>query len=114
MREPETCSICAEPYPHDQLTEFDGQLLCSSCLGIETMICSRCGRRIWNEANAGDGRIPLCQSCFDRYYTTCESCGRTIEFDEAYYRNDDDDDPLCWSCYSRTQMDKPGFRPTVI
>ena len=53
MREPETCSVCGEPYPLDQLTEFDGQLICSSCLGIETMVCSRCGRRIWNDDNAG-------------------------------------------------------------
>ena len=41
MREPETCSVCGEPYPLDQLTEFDGQLLCSSCLGIETMVWDR-------------------------------------------------------------------------
>ena len=53
MKEPEICSVCGEPYPLDQLTEFDGQLICSSCLGIETMVCSRCGRRIWNDDNAG-------------------------------------------------------------
>ena len=82
MREPETCIVCGEPYPLDQLTEFDGQLLCSSCLGIETMVCSRCGRRIWNDDNAGDGNTPLRHSCYEQFYTDCSHCGRTIPYDE--------------------------------
>lgn len=106
MKEPETCSACGEPYPLDQLAEFDGQLLCSSCLDIETMVCSRCGDRIWNNDNAGDDDTPLCQSCYDRYYTTCEHCGRTIHYDDAYYEDDDRDDPLCWGCYCQTQQDR--------
>ena len=118
MREPETCSVCGESYPLDQLTEFDGQLLCSSCLGIETMVCSRCGRRIWNDDNAGDGNTPLCHSCYERFYTECAHCGRTILCDDAYYEDDDRDDPLCWSCYCRTQQDKEiheySYKPTPV
>ncbi len=106
MKEPETCSVCCEPYPLDQLIEFDGQLLCPSCLGIETMVCSRCGRRFWNDDNAGDDDTPLCQSCYDRFYTACDRCGRTILEDDAYYEDEDRDEPLCWSCYSRTQENK--------
>ena len=96
------CSVCGEPYPLDQLTEFDGQLICSSCLGIETMVCSRCGRRIWNDDNAGDDTTPLCHSCYERLYTNCGHCGRTILYDDAYYEDDDQDDPLCWHCYCQT------------
>lgn len=120
MRETETCSICGEPYPLDQLIEFDGQLLCSSCLGIETMICTCCGHRIWNDDSAGDGRTPLCQSCYDKYYSTCVSCGRTIYYDDAYYTDEDSDqdEPLCWSCYCRTQRDREihdySYKPTPI
>lgn len=106
MKEPETCSVCCEPYPLDQFIEFDGQLLCPSCLGIETMVCSRCGRRIWNDDNAGDDDTPLCQSCYDRFYTACGHCGRIILEDDAYYEDEDRDEPLCWSCYSHAQEDK--------
>jgi len=73
---------------------------------METMTCSRCGRRIWNDDNAGDDDTPLCQSCYDRFYTVCDRCGRTILEDDAYYEDDDRDEPLCWSCYSHMQEDK--------
>ena len=118
MKEPEICSVCGEPYPLDQLTEFDGQLLCSSCLGIETMVCFRCGRRIWNDDNAGDGSTLLCHSCYDRFYINCGRCGRTILDDDAYYEDDDQDDPLCWHCYCQTQQDKEiheySYKPTPL
>ncbi len=106
MQESELCGVCREPYPLKQLMEFDGQLLCPVCLEHETTVCSRCGERIWNDDNAGDGDTPLCQSCYDRFYTACAHCGRVILEDDAYYEDDERDDPLCWRCYSRAQEDK--------
>ena len=108
MREPETCSACGHPSSHDQLTEFEDQMLCSHCLDHETTICSRCGNRIWSDDNAGDTVTPLCQSCYERFYTACAHCGRIILEDDTYYEDDDHDhdDPLCWNCYSHMQEDK--------
>ena len=92
------CSACGSLHPAEALTEFDDQLLCSSCLHTETTRCQRCGQRIWSDSNAGDENTHLCQSCFDRYYATCEDCGRVIHQDDAYY-DDDDDDPRCYACH---------------
>ena len=93
------CSACGSLHPAEALTEFDDQLLCSSCLHTETTRCQRCGQRIWADSNAGDENTHLCQSCFDRHYTTCEDCGRVILQDDAYYDDDDDYEPRCYACH---------------
>lgn len=100
MKEPKRCSICGEPYPADQLTEFDGKYLCSSCLGTETTVCSRCDRRIWEVDNSGSDSMPLCESCYDNHYTTCSRCDRIIRSEDAYYESDEDDTPYCQDCYN--------------
>ena len=55
MKEPAFYSACREPYPRDQLTVFDGQLFCSSCLGMETMTCAH-----YND----DDDDPYCDDCY--------------------------------------------------
>lgn len=105
MKEHETCGICHEPYPQDQLIEFDGELYCSNCLGIETVFCSHCGERIWNDENAGSCNTPLCRSCYDDYYVTCTTCGRILSRDNAYYENDEDD-PYCYNCHAQYHDDR--------
>ena len=100
MKEPKRCSICGEPYPADQLTEFDGKCLCPSCLGSETVACSHCGRRIWNSDNSGSDSMPLCESCYDDYYISCTHCDRIIHREDAYYENDEEDTPYCHECYN--------------
>ena len=97
----ETCDSCGHSYPVDQLVEFDGQLLCPSCLESATLICSHCGTRIWKDENAGDNDTPLCQHCYDRHYLSCARCGRVIHEDDAYYRDDCDDAPYCCNCHTR-------------
>ncbi len=98
MREP-TCASCCEPYPLDQLIEFEGDYYCSSCLGNETVICTRCGERIWNSDNSGSDSVPLCERCYEDYYTSCTSCGRIICTEDAYYEGYEDDDPYCRECH---------------
>jgi len=93
------CDSCNKTFPAEDLVEFEGQYLCPRCLQTATTFCTRCGRRIWTDENAGDSSTPLCQSCSDRYYTTCSRCGRTIPESDAYY--DDEDDPYCYDCHTR-------------
>lgn len=100
------CTHCNQPYPQEELTEVAGEFLCPDCLESETVVCARCGDRIWRDANAGDSRTPLCQTCYDRFYTSCERCGRVILQGDAYFEDEDDDEPLCWECYCRTQLSR--------
>lgn len=99
MKEIPRCDSCGKTFPTEDLVEFEGQYLCPRCLQSATTFCTRCGRRIWIDENAGDSSTPLCQSCSDRYYTTCSRCGRTIPESDAYY--DDEDEPYCYDCHTR-------------
>ena len=101
VKEMKTCSACGSLHPVEELTEFDGSYLCSSCLHTETIRCQRCGERLWADDNAGDDATHLCRNCYDRYYTTCEDCGRVILHDDAYYVDDDSYEARCYSCHCR-------------
>ena len=81
---------------------MDDDPLCERCAEEETVLCSRCGERIYRDDNAGDENLPLCQSCYENHYYSCDHCGRIIHQDDAYYARDDEDDeyPLCYTCYS--------------
>ena len=99
MKQTEICSICHEPYIRDKLIEFEGELYCSSCLGMETVVCSHCGERLLNGDNAGTDSTPLCERCYEDYYVSCTSCGRLIRNEDAYYEGYDEDEPYCHDCY---------------
>ena len=101
------CTCCHEEYPMSQYQEINGTPVCPRCLEEETVLCSRCGDRIWNDDNAGDCDTPLCQFCYDRYYTNCEHCGVLLPYDSARYTRDDEDEefPLCDACYTRTAQE---------
>lgn len=100
MKEEKTCSGCGVMYDESQLVHFDDALLCRTCLNLETVDCSHCGRRVWNDDNYGNDGMPLCEHCYDEHYTTCSCCERIIHSDDVYYE-DDDDDPYCFNCYNR-------------
>lgn len=106
MNEKIPCSACGEEVKQSEIEWVAGRPLCPDCFEELTVVCSRCGERIWVEDNAGDTGTYLCRDCYDRHYTTCDCCDRVIHLDEAYYDDDDDDRPLCWTCYSRSQQDK--------
>ena len=114
----ETCTHCNQPRPQTELVEIDGEYLCPDCLEAETLVCARCGDRIWQDNNAGDEQTPLCQRCYDRFYTSCESCGRVILQGDAYFEDEDDTDPFCWECYCRAQQNKQiheySYKPAPI
>ena len=72
------CTHCGDTFDADEMTSFGEEILCPDCLDELTVVCERCGIRIWAE-DAADSDITLCDHCYDNYYTTCESCGRTID-----------------------------------
>ena len=95
------CGQCGEEHPLEQCCMVGEEELCERCAQEETLLCIRCGTRIWREGNAGDTDTPLCQQCYDRFYTSCECCGRLIRNDDVCYEDDDEDYPLCSSCLTR-------------
>lgn len=97
----EACSGCGVVHPMEQLAEFEGQLLCPECLQETTVICERCGERIWDNESIRDEHTTLCQRCFERFYVSCCDCGRVLHEGDAYYMNDDEDEPYCYSCFMR-------------
>lgn len=118
MKDLECCDSCGHSFPSDQLTEFDGQLLCPGCYESGTVVCRNCGERIWVDDNAGDRATPLCQSCYDRHYTSCSRCGRIIHMADALYLREDDDEPFCELCYdyhrSKHVIQNYYYKPTPV
>lgn len=46
------CRVCGAAFPEDELILMDDELICETCLEEETVVCSDCGTRIWNEQDA--------------------------------------------------------------
>lgn len=106
MTETFICDICGNEHPVKSRTLFDNQALCPSCLDEHTVLCTHCEKRIWKDHNSGTEDMPLCDPCYSRYYTNCERCGRLIRNEDAYYEDEDSDDPFCYSCYHSVERGK--------
>ena len=103
MSEHHYCDLCGSICEASDLTEFSGQQFCPVCLESETRVCDQCYDRIWADNDYGDSNCSLCQDCYDRYYARCDGCGCVVPFDEVNYSFDDEDRPLCNSCYNREE-----------
>ena len=99
------CSVCHREFAEEDLTDFDGQMMCPECLEEETRICSHCGKRIWKDDNYGNSDKVLCEYCYEEYYVYCNDCDRLILRDDAYYFNDSDE-PYCSECYENHRGDR--------
>ena len=113
----EECGVCHALHPLEELRSFDDTLICPDCLEDSTVVCGRCGERIWREDDVGnEDSGHLCQSCYDRYYNTCEECHRIICEEDAYY--EDDDRVLCYDCHrrhrSRYSINDYSYKPDPI
>ncbi len=114
------CSRCGNEFEQEELTEFDGECLCSDCLDDQTFICDCCNERFWNDEQYGDCDTPLCENCYEEYYTRCERCNRVIRYDAANYEEDDEDRdyPYCDSCYDYNgegrYLHDYGYKPSPI
>lgn len=105
MRKTFICDHCGKEYPKELMNVVGEDHLCNECIAENTVVCTRCGERIYASENAGDNNTPLCQSCYDREFTTCYDCGRVIHNNDAYYESDDDYEARCYSCHCRHQED---------
>ena len=101
MEKYERCDSCGRAFSQNELTPLGTSLLCPDCLDQETVLCVHCGERIFWDENAGDSRTPLCQRCSEEHYISCSRCGRVIQDYDAFYRDEDDDEPMCYDCYNR-------------
>ena len=113
----EECGVCHSLHKYEELACFDDTLICPDCLEDSTVICGRCGERLWADDDQGNEDAGhLCQSCYDRYYNTCDECHRIICEEDAYY--EDDDRVLCYDCHrrhrSRYSINDYSYKPTPI
>ncbi len=117
MKEPLVCSVCGAGLTKETANEFEGQIMCASCLEAETTLCDCCGERISCSASHGNDAIDLCARCYQNNYTTCEECGALIRNDSAYYF-DDSDYPYCSECYQTLRDNAPikeyNYKPEPI
>lgn len=96
------CDNCNQYHPLPKETLFQGQHLCTHCLDLTTMVCSRCNKRIWRQDNSSSAETPLCDHCYTHFYTICDRCGRLLRNEDAYYEDEDSDNSLCYDCYHST------------
>ena len=66
MSEMEPCGVCQALHPMEELVCFSDTLICPDCLEDSTVICGRCGERIWRDDDQGNEDRHLSQSCYDR------------------------------------------------
>ena len=92
------CSECGLELNESDACSFGDRIFCADCLDVVTVLCDRCGDRIWRNDSSGDENVALCQDCYDDHYTHCSRCGRLIRYDDAYYEDDESDDPYCSNC----------------
>lgn len=115
MKEKLECGACHAKFEIEDLTEFDGVMLCRTCYENEVTQCSYCGEAIWRNDNSGDRNTPLCDECYEEHYTTCEDCGAVISRDDAYYLGDC---PHCQDCYEENHdncsIKDYGYKPKPI
>ena len=99
------CTNCGGVFPLSERHIFDDQEFCLECLNEKAVACQHCGEWIWLDEAAGNSQMHLCQSCYDRYYFTCSGCGSLLRFDDAHYRNNDEDEecPYCDTCFAVEQ-----------
>lgn len=109
------CTSCGNEFYREQLSPFDGELLCPSCLSNQTVYCSCCDRRIWTDDNVGTDAQPLCQDCFDDHFERCTACNALIRRGDTFFRGDD---PYCQECYhsvcDRDAIHDYYYKPTPI
>ena len=112
------CTSCGNKFYREQLSPFDGELLCPSCLSNQTVYCSCCDRRIWIDDNVGTDAQPLCQDCFDDHFERCTTCNALIRRVDTFFRGDDPStttitNPLPFSAATTIASSALSLRSTV-
>lgn len=99
MTETFVCAHCGQTLPISVRDNFDGEVLCESCLDSLTVVCDHCESLLWREDDHGDSGVTLCERCRANYYSECAECGHLVPTNELHYLNDDDDEGYCDRCY---------------
>ena len=100
MKEKTVCSVCGAKLTEENAREFEGHIMCETCLYDKTVLCDNCQDRIWRDEAEGDSTYTLCHHCYENHYTSCEDCGRLIHNEDALY-TDDEDYPYCRDCFEK-------------
>lgn len=93
------CGRCDRVFPIDERTELGDEVLCDNCRDEYTCICDSCNDRIWTDEAEGDDDRNLCSDCYNEHYCRCTECNQLLHKDNAYYINDNLDEPFCRECY---------------
>ena len=80
----EECGVCHSLRKYEELACFDDTLICSDCLEDSTVICGRCGERIWIE---DDDRV-LCYDCHRRHRSRYSINDYSYKPDPIFYGSD--------------------------
>lgn len=95
------CEDCEEWYPNSVycMRTHDDRTICSDC-SDNYLFCDSCGELYHEDDIVTDGRVSVCESCFEYGYVRCDECGTIIDSDYAHWH---DDGTYCDSCFE--QMD---------
>lgn len=87
---------------------------CEECRSSDAYYCECCGEYFddsFDMLETSDGE-EVCECCASDYYRECEECGELVHEDHIYW--DDDDRPLCRSCYRDLYGSLPNEYERVI
>lgn len=111
------CPTCGDILNKDDAIYTDwGEIYCESCIGDHTYNCTECGRLCPIGCQHYDGRIMLCDDCYEDYYT-CEHCGCFVHVDDVYFSDDYSDEaycPDCWRNYVKRFIHDYYYKPDPI
>lgn len=100
------CSVCGERMLCEDVYYFEDEVYCSACLDEMTIVCDHCGERVRESDAVTDDNTSLCNRCYENNYYSCENCGTIIAADSAYYLDNDEEYPYCYSCYERERRNR--------
>ena len=108
------CEMCDRIVSNDDITEVEGDYICSDCVDEHTGSCDDCGEQVYNRHlyyMNGDDRS-VCSSCRDNYYE-CEGCNRLYHSDQLQY-DERTDCSYCEDCYEelpKNEMHSYSYKP---
>jgi len=89
---------------------------CDDCrCGMYT--CDNCGAWIDPDCDEirSDGRIEICEHCYNNYYQTCDCCGDLVHVDDAHYTHYE---CFCENCYEEVEENNNlydyGYKPSPV
>lgn len=93
------CEFCDEELTENEVYRFDGVVMCKDCYDEKTIICDRCGKRMWiDDATFDCNGNSYCDDCADIETAICDDCGVRVPHDGCY--TDESGTCVCTDCYN--------------